>query len=193
MSINYRILRTDKQVLASALDLLIDDDLLVVTKSGNLSSKFILLQLAERNTLSKTRAKAGRKGGKVKQLNRRSKCQASVKQNLAILESEVELESEVDNTPIAPKGAEYTKDFESFWEVYPKKKAKGAAFRAWKRAKGKPDINRLREIVRDHTESKEWKKDSGKFIPNPATWINGACWDDVLNQSFGKRREELCW
>ena len=102
-----RILRVDKQVLANAIQLLLDDCLLVETESGNLSSKYILLQLSERDTLSKKRAQAGRKGGKAKQLNRRSKCQASAKQKGSIKETETESEEEQENTPQPPKGGKY--------------------------------------------------------------------------------------
>ena len=90
-------------MLADALQVLVDDGMLVLSDAGTLSSKFILLQLSERSTLSKARSKAGRKGGKAKQLNRRSNCQASVKQNLAILEPEPEPEPEVENNPPSPQ------------------------------------------------------------------------------------------
>ncbi len=97
-----RLLRVDKQKLASALQVLIDDGCLVITEHGKLSSKFILLQLAERGTLSEARARAGRKGGKAKQLARRSKCKAKPKQKVAISESEAEAKSEPESEIPAP-------------------------------------------------------------------------------------------
>ena len=92
-----RVLHIDKQVLEVAMQLLIDDEIIVITKSGNLTTKFILQQLADRKKLSKKRANNGRKGGNAKQLARVSKCQAKGKQNLAILEVEVEPEIEVES------------------------------------------------------------------------------------------------
>ena len=32
-------------------------------------------------------------------------------------------------------------------------------------------------------QSDSWRKDSGKFIPNPATWINNERWNDEISQS----------
>lgn len=91
-----RLLRVDKQVLASAIQLLLDDDLLVESCADGLSSKFILLQLDERSTLSDKRSKAGRKGGKAKQLARLSKSQASAKQRAGIKEVEPEAETKLE-------------------------------------------------------------------------------------------------
>lgn len=91
-----RVLHVDKQVLDDAIQLLVEDEMIVLTKGGNITSKFILQQLGERKRLSKKRSNSGRKGGHIKQLNRASKCQASAKQNLAILEVEPEPEVEVE-------------------------------------------------------------------------------------------------
>jgi len=76
--------------------------------------------------------------------------------------------------------SQYPKAFEQFWEAYPKKKAKGAALIAWKKAKDKPEIENLIEIIEENKESKEWKKENGQFIPYPATWINEKRWLDEL-------------
>ena len=43
----------------------------------------------------------------------------------------------------------------------------------------------LKVIDRDK-KSPEWLKDNGNFIPHPATWLNGGCWDDEagISNSF---------
>lgn len=72
--------------------------------------------------------------------------------------------------------------FEEFWSAYPKKKAKEDARRAWD--KRRPDASLLRvmlDAVVIQSSSSDWQKNSGQFIPNAATWINGARWTDVLD------------
>ncbi len=69
--------------------------------------------------------------------------------------------------------------FDKFWFAYPKKKSKGTAERAW--IKIKPD-NTLQTKILSQVEkakkSQDWKKDNGKYIPHPATWLNGKRWED---------------
>ena len=111
-----RLLRVDKQVLASAIQLLLDDDLLVESCADGLSSKFILLQLDQRSTLSDKRSKAGRKGGKAKQLNKASKSQASAKQRASIKEVEPEAEPKlkIEYPPTVPTGTGKAKSFKQW-------------------------------------------------------------------------------
>lgn len=71
-------------------------------------------------------------------------------------------------------------DFDIFWKAYPKKKSKKIAKRAFVKAKEKPPIDKLLKIVAEHAASDDWKKDNGDFIPYPASWLNGGCWDDIL-------------
>ena len=74
--------------------------------------------------------------------------------------------------------------FESFYTLYPKKKAKGSAEKAW--AKISPD-NTLTEIictaVKRAKKSKDWLKEKGKYIPHPATWLNAKGWEDEIPDS----------
>jgi hypothetical protein len=69
--------------------------------------------------------------------------------------------------------------FAQFWEQYPKKKAKEAAQRAWE--KRRPNDELLAVILRalEHQKaSPDWQKESGRYIPFPATWLNEARWTD---------------
>jgi hypothetical protein len=67
--------------------------------------------------------------------------------------------------------------FDSFWSSYPKKTAKPAAMKAWKKVL-KSEFNAILEDIGKRKESKDWKKDKGQFIPNPATYINQRRWED---------------
>lgn len=69
--------------------------------------------------------------------------------------------------------------FDSFWVAYPKKQAKGDAQKAWKKLK--PNVSLIASILKAievQKSSESWTKDNGKFIPHPATWLNGRRWED---------------
>lgn len=73
----------------------------------------------------------------------------------------------------------YSKGFEEFWHHYPKKKNKGQAQRAW--AKLRPDkllLHNMIEAIKDAKKTDDWKKDGGKFIPHPSSWLNAKGWLD---------------
>jgi hypothetical protein len=75
----------------------------------------------------------------------------------------------------------YTADFESFWKEYPKKRNKDTAFRAWQKRKGDlPALDDLLHILERHKLTEQWRKDGGKFIPYPATWLNAGSWQDEV-------------
>ena len=63
--------------------------------------------------------------------------------------------------------------FDKFWQAYPRKTAKGAAERAW--AKIKPADHAAIHAALD-SQRPHWK--DPKFIPHPATWLNGKRWLD---------------
>jgi hypothetical protein len=74
---------------------------------------------------------------------------------------------------------EYTDQFLEFWKSYPKKKSKGAAYKAWKKIKNKDST--LKEILNAlewQIKTEDWTKDKGQFIPNPSTYLNAAGWED---------------
>lgn len=69
-------------------------------------------------------------------------------------------------------------DFETFWQYYPKKVGKKEAFKAWEKAKDKPEIGNIILSLDLAKQSEQWKKENGQFIPNPATWLNHGRWAD---------------
>lgn len=72
------------------------------------------------------------------------------------------------------------KDFLTFWETYPRKVGKKAALKAWNKANDKPELSAILAAIKNQANSPNWKKDGGKFIPHPATWLNQGRWDDVV-------------
>ena len=63
--------------------------------------------------------------------------------------------------------------------AYPRKVGKSAAEQSFK--KRKPNDALLRTIlvaIENQKASEQWQKDNGKYIPNPATWLNQKRWED---------------
>jgi uncharacterized protein YdaU (DUF1376 family) len=70
------------------------------------------------------------------------------------------------------------KDFDKFWEAYPKKKSKPVALKAW--LKHKPDIEVVIKSLTIFKKCDQWTKNKGEFIPYPASWLNAEGWNDVI-------------
>lgn len=89
-----------------------------------------------------------------------------------------------DTVSVSVSDKEYTDNFEKFWEAYPKKVGKKEASRAFKKVK--EPLNVLLDAIEEQKLSEQWSKKNGRFIPNPATWLNQGRWEDHL-----ERREVL--
>ncbi len=75
--------------------------------------------------------------------------------------------------PLPPKG------FEAFWHVYPKKRSKGQAVRAWNKLAPTEQLQAtLLAALKRAVTSADWLKDQGRYIPYPATWLAAAGWED---------------
>lgn len=71
--------------------------------------------------------------------------------------------------------------FEQFWKLYPKKKSRKDALKAW--SKLSPSAEQQAAMfaaLAQHCVSRDWTKDSGQYIPMASTWLNGERWHDVL-------------
>lgn len=69
--------------------------------------------------------------------------------------------------------------FHAFWQAYPRKQAKEEARRAW--AKVNPDAElqaQILEAVACQVSGADWTREGGRFIPYPASWLNGKRWTD---------------
>lgn len=82
------------------------------------------------------------------------------------------------NTESPKKRNGYPDDFEIFWKHYPKKVAKKEAYKAFRKVREPVQV--LVNAIREQAQSETWTKENGRFIPNPATWLNQGRWDDVL-------------
>lgn len=87
--------------------------------------------------------------------------------------------------PLTPKSKkEYSTEFLSFYEAYPNKKEKPAAFKAWLKMNGTRPA--LEVILLAIQKQVDWRKRAnGCFRPewkHPATWLSKGCWDDELQE-----------
>lgn len=76
--------------------------------------------------------------------------------------------------------------FDQFWKLYPKKKGRKDALKAWSKLGPDTDLQAvmLASLARQCV-SRDWAKEGGQFIPNAATWLNGERWADVLQPAAG--------
>jgi predicted phage replisome organizer len=109
----------------------------------------------------------------------KSNCKTNGKANVSQAEEDIDKEIDKDKEDIYP--------FDEFWSAYPKKKAKEAAKKAW--VKLKPDETLGKTIIAavlGSANTTDWKKENGKYIPYPATYLNGKRWEDERNDDNGQ-------
>lgn len=70
--------------------------------------------------------------------------------------------------------------FASFWSIYPKKTAKPEAQKAFKAQKINGELQTILEDIERRKSGNDWQKDGGKWIPHPATYLNGRRWEDEI-------------
>ena len=70
-------------------------------------------------------------------------------------------------------------EFNRFWEAYPRKIGKQAARKAFDKIPA-AEIPKLVPAVEAQKSSAQWTRENGRYIPNPATWLNQGRWDDEV-------------
>jgi hypothetical protein len=82
--------------------------------------------------------------------------------------------------------------FEFFWKTYPKKLDKGRVEKWF--SKNKPSkelVDLMIKQVERFKQTEQWKKEDGKYIPYPATWLNSKCWEDEFETEVEKEERML--
>lgn len=79
-----------------------------------------------------------------------------------------------------------TTSFDSFWLAYPKKVGKQVAMKSFERALKKTDLDTMLKAIDAQKQSDQWRRANGRYIPNPATWLNQGRWDDVISGDSGQ-------
>jgi hypothetical protein len=123
---------------------------------------------------------------------------SNVTRNVTVTHREDKIREDIKTPPIPPRGGiepaptESPKkrkgsrvallddaDFQRFWSAYPNPKNKAEAFKAWQKLR--PDeatIALLLQAVERQKQSRDWQQEGGRFIPYPASWLNGRRWED---------------
>ncbi len=86
--------------------------------------------------------------------------------------------------------------FAAFWIAYPRRVAKKAAEKVWARVATSPEV--IEQIMAGLNRQMGrklnlWNRKDLKFIPYPATWLNGRRWEDEQQVSkLADRRVIAC-
>lgn len=76
---------------------------------------------------------------------------------------------------------ESTAHFDAFWSAYPRKVGKGIAFKSFEKIKvDEALLNQMLKAISEQVKSEQWRKENGRYIPNPSTWLNQERWNDEV-------------
>lgn len=103
---------------------------------------------------------------------------------IAILESKV--------VP-KPKGKDYSPGFLRWWDIYPRKEGKGAAYKAWQAATRTVLVSTIDKKTEQYRAAWDnWSQAQRDYTPMPATWLNQRRWEDDPAE-WNKGKAERTW
>ncbi len=74
-------------------------------------------------------------------------------------------------------------NFEVFYKAYPKHKARKDAVKAWVKLNPSLELQALiLTAIEKQKNTEDWQKEKGKYIPLPASWLNGQRWEDEVQE-----------
>ena len=83
-----------------------------------------------------------------------------------------------ENDQIIPDKPDYSKSFERFWQIYPKKVSKPQALKAWMKIRPSDElVTKILEAV-EKAKRLDSRFREQRFIPYPASWLNSAGWEN---------------
>ena len=146
----------------------------VLTADGTYVQDRILQELLDYQTKSDTNKRIANEREAKRKENSTNRVQS-------VNESSPNQEPRTKNhKPIKDKAIVETSFFE-FWIAYPKKVAKQDAEKAFSKLNPDAELQaKILQAVANASKSPDWIKESGQFIPNAATWLNGKRWEDGL-------------
>lgn len=73
-------------------------------------------------------------------------------------------------------------DFEQFFDAFPKQVDKIKAWNAWRKlGRARPGLDFLLVAIVEQSQSDQWTRDHGRYIPSPAKWLQERKWLDKLS------------
>ena len=129
-------------------------------------------------------------------MERSSNVSSNVSETVQSRVDKIRVDKNRTEPPISPKGDD--SQFESFWNLYPKKVGKQAALRRWKKIKpSKGLVEAILNSIRDQVDRQHFigsqNGQEREFIPNPSTWLNEGRWEDGIQPTrdeIDKRERE---
>jgi hypothetical protein len=162
---------------ATALNSLCDEKIIEVI-DGNIYIKFLSEQLNEFEDTSKQNSKNAKEGW----IKRRKQKEESDR-NATALNPQCEIDAIREDKSIEDKiRKEKEKSFLLFWDLYEKKVDKVKTEKAFLKL-SETEIDLILSVVKKYVDSTP----DVKFRKNPLTWLNGKCWNDVVET----KKEEM--
>lgn len=97
-----------------------------------------------------------------------------------------------NDPPKAPQGAAWEPQmFERFWKLYPRKRDKLKALRAWDKLKADRKLMQtMSAALKAQMATEEWQRDNGRAIPYPCRWLSHRRWEDELGVEIPQQKED---
>lgn len=83
--------------------------------------------------------------------------------------------------PLIP--AESNPQFHQFWEAYPRKVSKPDAQKAFSVALRQASLKDILDSLAAHKLTDQWRKNEGRFVPYPASWLRTQPWQNSLTST----------
>lgn len=94
------------------------------------------------------------------------------------IDTDTHTHTDVPKEPV-PRASRSVEGFEEWYRAYPKKVAKGAALKAWTKINPSTEVRtQMLDALAWQRTQPQWLKDGGAYVPNPATYLNAAQWQD---------------
>ena len=146
-------------------------------ENGFLRHKRCDIELQRQDRRSNALSELGKKGAEKRKENRilQATALATVKRRHKQRTVQDSTGQDKKNLSVKPNGVDL--QFEQWWELVPRKIAKGAARRAFLMALKKVNFGVLEQGIR--TYAQKARDMEPRFICHPATWLNGERWSDT--------------
>lgn len=139
-----------------------------------------------RDMVTRTIARERTRARVARHRERKRACNGAVTQSEAYTEARSEKIKPVRRASRVEPGE--PQSFLDFWSLYPNRKGKQAAMKAW--AKLNPDadlIGLMASALVWQKAQPQWTKDGGQFVPMLSTWLNQRRWEDELPTTPGRK------
>lgn len=121
---------------------------------------------------------AGRKPNNQKNQNNQKIQNNQNNQNIHNEQTETETETKTETEAKTETETKINDCFLEFYSLYPRKEAKQKALLAYKKAIKTVDKDTILEGLNKYIQHIEANKIERRYIKQPASWLNGGCWED---------------